>query len=80
MVQAVGATSNVFTLLLVNMIGYAVGIRGMGRVADGVFIDREGLVVFCYSFAYLFSGVQASLDRFDSRVTNLEGPVRSKFP
>ncbi|CAM9342054.1 unnamed protein product [Ascophyllum nodosum] len=58
MVQAVGATSNVFTLLLVNMIGYAVGIRGMGRVADGVFIDREGLVVFCYSFAYLFSGVQ----------------------
>jgi len=31
-------------LLLVNMIGYAVGIRGAGHVAGGIFLDREGLV------------------------------------
>lgn len=63
MVQAFGATLNVFTLLLVNMIGYAVGIHGMGRVADGIFLDKEGLTVFFYSFAFLFSGVQASMNR-----------------
>lgn len=61
MVQAFGATLNVFTLLLVNMIGYAVGIHGMGRVADGIFLDKEGLTMFVYSFAFLFSNVQASL-------------------
>lgn len=59
MVQAVGATSNVMALLLVNMIGYAVGIKGVGHVADGIFIDRHGLVAAICGFAFLFSGVQA---------------------
>lgn len=63
MVQALGATLNVMALLLVNMIGYAVGIRGAGHVAGGIFLDREGLVAVAYSFVFLFSGVQASVPR-----------------
>lgn len=60
MVQALGATSNVMALLLVNMIGYAAGIQKTGRVADGIFIDGEGVVVAACGFAFFFSGVQAS--------------------
>lgn len=60
MVQALGATSNVMALLLVNMIGYAAGIQKTGRVADGIFIDREGIVAAGCGFAFVFSGVQAS--------------------
>lgn len=60
MTQAGGATLNVMALLLVNMIGYAVGIRGAGRVAGGIFLDREGLLAVAYGFTFLFSGVQAS--------------------
>lgn len=60
MVQAVGATLNVMALLLVNMIGYAVGIRGAGRVAGGIFLDKEGLLAVAYGFMFFFSGVQAS--------------------
>eukprot|EP00904_Undaria_pinnatifida_P013239 jgi/Undpi1/9045/HiC_scaffold_26.g11505.m1 len=58
MVQALGATSNVMALLLVNMIGYAAGIQKTGRVADGIFIDGEGVVVAACGFAFFFSGVQ----------------------
>jgi len=61
MVQVFGGTLNMYTLLLVNMIGYAVGIHGMGQVADGIFLDKEGLTMLVYSFAFLFSNVQASL-------------------
>lgn len=60
MVQALGATSNVMALLLVNMIGYAAGIQNTGRVADGIFIDWEGIVGAAGGFAFVFSGVQAS--------------------
>lgn len=60
MMQALGATLNVMVLLLVNMIGYAVGIKGAGRVAGGIFLDREGLLAVAYCFMFLFSGVQAS--------------------
>lgn len=60
MVQALGATSNVMALLLVNMIGYAAGIQKTGRVADGIFINREGIVAAGCGFAFVFSGVQAS--------------------
>eukprot|EP00903_Cladosiphon_okamuranus_P006699 g6538.t1 len=58
MVQALGATLNVMALLLVNMIGYAVGIRGAGRVAGGIFVDKEGLLAVAYGFMFFFSGVQ----------------------
>lgn len=58
--QALGATSNVMALLLVNMIGYAAGIKKTGRVADGIFIDREGIVAVGCAFAFVFGGVQAS--------------------
>lgn len=65
MVQAVGATLNVMALLLVNMIGYAVGIRGAGRVAGGIFfLDREALLAVAYGFMFFFSGVQASASFF----------------
>lgn len=60
MVQGLGATLNVMVLLLVNMIGYAVGIKGAGRVAGGIFVDWEGLLAVAYSFMFVFSGVQAS--------------------
>lgn len=60
MVQALGATSNVMALLLVNMIGYAAGIQKTGRVADGIFINREGIIAAGCGFAFVFSGVQAS--------------------
>ncbi|CAN0386365.1 unnamed protein product, partial [Hapterophycus canaliculatus] len=60
MAQALGATMNVMALFLVNMIGYAVGIKGAGHVAGGIFLDREGLLAVAYSFIFLFSGVQAS--------------------
>lgn len=60
MAQALGATLNVMALFLVNMIGYAVGIKGAGHVAGGIFLDREGLLAVAYSFVFLFSGVQAS--------------------
>lgn len=55
-----GATLNVMALLLVNMIGYAVGIRGAGHVAGGIFLDKEGLLAVAYGFVFFFSGVQAS--------------------
>lgn len=57
MVQALGATSNVMALLLVNMIGYAAGIQRTRIVADGIF-DREGLIAIACSIAFVFSGVQ----------------------
>ena len=57
-VQALGATSNVMALLLVNMIGYAAGIQKTGRVADGIFIDREGIIAAGYAFVFVFGGVQ----------------------
>lgn len=60
MAQTLGATMNVMALFLVNMIGYAVGIKGAGDVAGGIFLDREGLIAVAYSFVFLFSGVQAS--------------------
>lgn len=60
MVQALGATSNVMALLLVNMIGYAAGIQKTGRVADGIFINREGIVAAGCGFAFVFSGVQVN--------------------
>lgn len=58
--QALGATLNVMALLLVNMIGYAVGIKGAGHVAGGIFLDREGQLAVAYSFMFVFSGVQVS--------------------
>lgn len=60
MIQGLGATLNVMALLLVNMIGYAVGIRGAGQLAGGIFLDKEGLLAVAYGFMFLFSGVQAS--------------------
>lgn len=62
MVQGLGATFNVMALFLVNMIGYTVGIKGTGRLADGIFLDRDSLITMAYGFAFLFSGVQASGD------------------
>lgn len=70
MVQALGATLNVMALLLVNMIGYAVGIKGAGRVAGGIFLDREGLLAVAYCFMFLFSGVQAGGIIFFSSTEN----------
>lgn len=60
MIEALGATSNVMALILVNMIGYAVGIKGAGHVAGGIFLEREGLIAVALSFMFVFSGVQAS--------------------
>lgn len=60
MIQALGATLNVMALLLVNMIGYAVGIKGAGHVAGGIFLDREGQLAVAYSFMFVFSGVQVT--------------------
>ncbi|CAB1103985.1 unnamed protein product [Ectocarpus sp. CCAP 1310/34] len=60
MMEALGATSNVMALILVNMIGYAVGIKGAGHVAGGIFLEREALIAVALSFMFVFSGVQAS--------------------
>ncbi|CBJ31068.1 Glycerol:H+ symporter [Ectocarpus siliculosus] len=58
MIEALGATSNVMALILVNMIGYAVGIKGAGHVAGGIFLEREALIAVALSFMFVFSGVQ----------------------
>lgn len=60
MIEALGATSNVMALILVNMIGYAVGIKGAGHVAGGILLEREALIAVALSFMFVFSGVQAS--------------------
>lgn len=58
MIQALGSASNVMVLILVNMIGYAVGIKGTSHVADVIFLDRDGLAAVGYSFAFAFSIAQ----------------------
>ena len=62
-------------LLLVNMIGYAVGIKGAGRLAGGMFLDREGLLAVAYGFVFFFSGVQASVS-FAGRLETITAYVR----
>lgn len=57
-------------LLLVNLIGYTVGIKGTGRLVDSIFLDREGLVAVAGSFAVLFSGVQVSRSNFQREYHN----------
>lgn len=60
MVQGLGATSSIMVLLLVNLIGYTVGISGTYDLVDSIVLARDGQVALATGFMVLFSGVQVS--------------------
>ncbi|KAK9373640.1 MBOAT, membrane-bound O-acyltransferase family-domain-containing protein [Lipomyces chichibuensis] len=55
---AIGAVSNIYMMMLANLVGFAVGIDGLRDMLRDIFSSWTGIPYFLFTSACLFVGVQ----------------------
>ncbi|KAK9371232.1 MBOAT, membrane-bound O-acyltransferase family-domain-containing protein [Lipomyces kononenkoae] len=55
---AIGAVSNIYMLMIANLVGFAVGLDGLSDMLRDIFASWTGIPYFLFTSACLFVGVQ----------------------
>ncbi|CAM9190451.1 unnamed protein product [Discosporangium mesarthrocarpum] len=74
MIQGLGAATYIMVLMMVNLIGYTVGIQGTTLLAEKIFLASDGQLSLACSFAVLYGGSQIMFAIEEVRLAERGGP------